>query len=85
MRIQLYDKTNLMLNQVNIDYQLSSEPVFTGGAGVGITGTLEYCDNNECSQDGAQHCRYKLNELLFLSLGHQLDKKKIGKIGQEIF
>ena len=27
IRIQLYDETNLMLNQVNIDYQLSSEPV----------------------------------------------------------
>ena len=67
IHVQLYDETNYMLVQANINYKITNEVKCTGSGVVG-TGTAEYCERNECALDGVYHCRYLPNEMIYIKV-----------------
>ena len=62
IRVQLYDESNYMLEQANVDFKLSNELKCIGsGRNEHRTGTVEYCGTNTCRKDAPTHCRHVPN------------------------
>ena len=81
IRVQLYDDTNLLLSEGSFDFKLTPEPKCIGGGGIKTTGTIEYCDTNQCNNEASKHCRYNVNEMLYISIGgNSLPIKAYGEV-----
>ena len=81
-RIQLYDEENFMVDQPVIDYNFTKELACVGNNGSGdTTGTVEFCENNNCQKNAPMHCLYKPNEILYIiAKGHHIPIRAYGSM-----